>query len=290
MRWDSGTCNAMTRRVAAVAAALLALPVALLGACNASQRAGNESSSPSGSAPPGTERLTSQLRTADGRPVANASLDFANGYATVTVETLTAGILSPGFHGLHIHAVGKCDANSVAPTGGSPGDFLSAGGHLQVSGHTGYPASGDLTSLEVRSDGSAKLVTTTNAFTSADLRGGEGSALIIHQDPDDFGQIPTRYQSNGKPGPDQETLATGDSGKRVACGVIAAPTSTGSSVSTSTSTVTETVSTSTATTTVTSTLPPSSTSVTTPSTGMTTVTTTVISPPLTRNPNAPGNP
>jgi Cu-Zn family superoxide dismutase len=185
--------------------------------------------------------LTIQMRTPDGRPVANASLDFANGYATVTVETVTAGILSPGFHGLHIHSVGKCDADSVAPTGGPPGDFLSAGGHFQAPGHTGHPASGDLTSLEVRSDGSAKLVTTTNAFTAADLRGGQGTALMIHQDPDNFGEIPTRYQINGTPGPDQETLATGDSGKRVACGVIAAPSGAGTSVSTSTSTVTETV-------------------------------------------------
>ena len=55
------------------------------------------------------------------------------------------GKLTPGFHGLHIHSVGKCEANSVAPTGGAPGDFNSAGGHFQVPGHSGHPASGDLT-------------------------------------------------------------------------------------------------------------------------------------------------
>ena len=48
--------------------------------------------------------------------------------------------------------IGKCETNSVAPKGGTPGDFNSAGGHLQAPGHTGHPASGDLTSLEVRPD------------------------------------------------------------------------------------------------------------------------------------------
>ena len=56
---------------------------------------------------------------------------------------------------MHIHSVGKCEANSVAPTGGAPGDFISAGGHFQAPGHSGHPASGDLTSLQVREDGSA---------------------------------------------------------------------------------------------------------------------------------------
>src|SRR5258705_9928055 len=138
--------------------------------------------------------MTTQLKGADGTVVGNATFDFANGYATVTVETVPNHILTPGFHGLHIHSTGKCEANSVAPTGGSTGDFLSAGGHYQAPNHTGNPASGDLTSLEVRPDGTAKLVTTTSSFTAGDLRNSSGTALIIHQDPDNFGNIPSaRY-------------------------------------------------------------------------------------------------
>jgi Cu-Zn family superoxide dismutase len=211
---------------------LLAASVAALSACTSNQPASNQpsTSSTSGTAtsvPPGTQRLSTQLKTADGTPVANATFDFANGYATVTVETVAAHILSPGFHGMHVHSVGKCEANSVAPAGGPPGDFDSAGGHYQVPGHTGHPASGDLTSIEVRGDGGAKLVTTTDSVTAADLLGGEGTALIIHQGPDNFGNIPDRYTSkSGAPGPDQETLATGDAGKRVACGVIGTETAT----------------------------------------------------------------
>lgn len=216
-------------------AVLLAASVVALSACTPNQGPSTQpgttppvwtgSSSPSASPTsqaPGSETLKAQLKAPDGTPVATATFDFAGGYATITVETVGTGQLAPGFHGMHVHAAGKCDANSVAPTGGAPGDFLSAGGHFQGAGHTGHPASGDLTSLELRADGAAKLVTTTDAFTAADLLAGNKTSIIIHEKSDNFGNIPPEKYSqvNGTPGPDQETLATGDAGKRVACGVI----------------------------------------------------------------------
>ena len=207
-----------------ISAAVLVTPLVILTGCSSGNTPSNQTSSSSttsGTAAADSKSLTTQLKTADGTTVANATFDFADGYATVTVETVAGGMLSPGFHGLHIHGIGKCEANSVAPKGGAVGDFNSAGGHLQVPGHTGHPASGDLTSLEVRSDGSAKLLTTTDAFTKADLTGPEGAALMIHAGADNFANIPPRYSENGTPGPDAETMATGDAGKRVACGVIA---------------------------------------------------------------------
>jgi Cu-Zn family superoxide dismutase len=225
------------------AAALFAVPVVALSACAPNEPVATSpgttppvwTGSPSPSASPGAaegghgeapaasgEKLTAQLKLADGTPVATADIEFSDGFATVTVETTTPGKLAPGFHGLHIHAVGKCEANSVAPTGGAPGDFNSAGAHFQKSGHTGHPASGDLASLQVREDGTAKLVTTTDAFTAEDLLGGAKTAIIIHEKADNFANIPPeRYQQvNGAPPPDETTLATGDAGKRVACGVI----------------------------------------------------------------------
>lgn len=168
------------------------------------------------------EMLTADLKTADGTSVATAEFVFSGGFATVTVKTTAPGQLTPGFHGMHIHSVGKCEPASVAPTGGAPGDFNSAGGHFQVGGHSGHPASGDLSSLQVRADGSAMSVTTTDAFTAADLEAGTKTAIIIHEKADNFANIPPeRYQQvNGTPGPDEMTMATGDAGKRVACGVI----------------------------------------------------------------------
>lgn len=122
----------------------------------------------------------------------------------------------PGFHGFHVHQVAKCETNSVAPSGGEPGNFLSAGGHFQAEGHTGHPASGDLTSVQVLEDGTATLVTTTDAFTVDELVANGGTSVMIHAGADNFGNIPTRYA----PAPDQQTLDTGDAGGRVACGVI----------------------------------------------------------------------
>ncbi|MDA4109990.1 superoxide dismutase[Cu-Zn] [Mycolicibacterium holsaticum] len=223
------------------AAALFAVPALALSACASPDQPSDTpgttpsiwTGSPSPTAAPGaqgggegaeggSEKLTADLKSPDGTTVATADFDFANGYATITVQTTGAGNLTPGFHGMHIHSVGKCEANSVAPTGGAPGDFNSAGGHFQVSGHTGHPASGDLASLQVREDGSALLVTTTDTFTAEDLQAGEKTAIIIHEKADNFANIPPeRYQQvNGNPPPDETTLATGDAGKRVACGVI----------------------------------------------------------------------
>lgn len=231
------------RTAAVIASALCAAPsVALLGACSSPQHA---SSSPGTTpavwtgapAPAGTDTpeggpvtapsgpsIVSHLKAPDGIQVAIATFQFNNGYATITVETTGNGPLTPGFHGVHIHKVGKCEPNSVAPTGGAPGDFLSAGGHFQAPGHSAEPASGDLTSLQVRKDGSGMLMTTTDAFTMDDLLSGQKTAIIIHAGADNFANIPPeRYnQSNGTPGPDQMTMSTGDAGKRVACGVIGA--------------------------------------------------------------------
>ena len=173
---------------------------------------------------PVAHSVTTQLKAPDGTQVATAKFDFSNGYATITIATTASGHLTPGFHGVHVHKVGKCEANSTAPTGGAPGDFLSAGGHFQAPGHSAEPASGDLTSLEVRKDGVGMLVTTTAAFNMDDLLSGEKTAIIIHADADNFANIPPdRYkQTNGTPGPDATTMSTGDAGKRVACGVIGA--------------------------------------------------------------------
>lgn len=211
---------------------MLAVAVFGLAACSSSQ----ESSDVEGTTPPvwtgapapagtgaeqghgagsgGAPGATAELKNAAGSSVGTATFTEEGDHLVVAVE---ARGLQPGFHGMHLHQIGKCEANSVAPTGGPAGDFLSAGGHLQVGGSTGHPASGDLTSLQVRSDGSAELTTTTSSVSLADI---EGKALIIHSGADNFGNIPDRYQREGGAGPDATTLATGDAGGRVACGVV----------------------------------------------------------------------
>ncbi|WP_428338592.1 superoxide dismutase family protein [Mycobacterium sp.] len=176
----------------------LAVPLCIvaLTACSPHQEASTSSST---SAPaPGAQTLSAQLHTADGRSVATATFEFANGYTTVTVKTTADNILTPGIHHMHIHGVGKCEPNSLDPMRvGERGDFLSAGMHFQAPGHAGEPMSGDLTSLEVRQNGAAYLVTTTDAFTRDDLLAGSKTAILLH---------------GAEHSPDAE--------KRFACGVI----------------------------------------------------------------------
>lgn len=158
------------------------------------------------------QTLSAQINTVDGKRVADTTIDFTNGYATVTVETVENGILTPGFHAMHIHAVGTCDAN---------GNFASAGEHFQAPGHTGQPASGDLPPLLVRADGAGKLVATSDAFTLEQLKTPQGSSIVLHES-----------------APADGAHTEGDQ-PRIACGVLSPATAT-TSVSTSTSTVTTT--------------------------------------------------
>jgi len=181
------------RKFSGMATLAVALPVIAVSACSSPQHASSQPGTtpavksaapePSGAATspvPGGKSLTASLKAPDGRPVATATFDFTGGYVTVTAKTVGTGILAPGFHGMRVHEIGKCEPDSVAPTGGQPGNFLSAGGHYQAPGHAGKPESGDLTSLEVRQDGSAYLVTTTDAFTKDDLLAGNKTALMLH--------------------------------------------------------------------------------------------------------------
>lgn len=184
--------------------------------------AGCSSDSASGDGADGSsDTLTVPMNDGSGEQVATATFDFDDGYITVRVETTEPGKISPGFHGLHIHSNGVCEPDSVAPSGGDPGDFNSAGGHFQAPGHDSHPFSGDLTSLQVREDGSALLVTTTDTVTREELLADGGTAIMLHAGPDNFGNIPERYrQADGAAGPDEQTLSTGDAGARIACGVI----------------------------------------------------------------------
>jgi len=208
-----GHRNAAAATMSPLAVSFLVGSVALLSACTPNQPPASApgttppvwtgSPAPSGGSgaeghqhAPSQQSMTTHLKAPDGTAVATAKFEFNNGFATITIETTGVGQLAPGFHGVHI----------------------------QVPGHAGEPASGNLTSLQVRKDGTGTLVTTTDAFALEDLLTGEKTAIIIHAGADNFANIPAdRYkQTSGASGPDETTMNTGDSGKRVACGVIGA--------------------------------------------------------------------
>jgi Cu-Zn family superoxide dismutase len=147
---------------------------------------------------------TAALRNAQGDKVGKVWMRESRRSDTVQL-LVTVRDLTPGFHGFHVHTTGRCD----------PPGFTTAGGHLNPSGATHGAHAGDLPSLLVNSDGSGLLATATDRFSLDDLRDSDGSAVMVHSGPDNFANIPPRYGA-----PDQETLNTGDSGTRVACGVV----------------------------------------------------------------------
>jgi len=133
--------------------------------------------------------------------VAKFSEEDGSTFVKVSVNSLPAG-----FHGFHVHAVGQC----AAP-------FLTAGGHFDgAGGRTHGQHAGDLPVLLVNADGTGEARFKTDAFDVAELFDADGSALIVHANPDNYANIPSRYAAT----PDALTLATGDAGGRIACGVI----------------------------------------------------------------------
>jgi Cu-Zn family superoxide dismutase len=156
------------------------------------------------------------------RNVSNAQIGTIVIQATRDGKLIIAGRvtgLTPGFHGFHIHAVGLCNPAATDPTG-APVPFFTAGGHLNPGGAGHGNHAGDLPVLLVARDGTARAVTETTSVTVAQILDADGSAFIVHAGPDNLANIPARYSAAGVPGPDAATLGTGDSGGRVACGVI----------------------------------------------------------------------
>lgn len=125
----------------------------------------------------------------------------------VTANFVITGIPA-GWHGFHIHEVGECDATGAEP-------FSSAGAHYDADGEAHPDHDGDFPNLLVLLDESGEGSLTTDRFTIADLMDADGSAFIVHANPDNHSHIPERYG-----GPDEETLTAGDSGDRIGCGVI----------------------------------------------------------------------
>ncbi|MEU8379883.1 superoxide dismutase family protein [Streptosporangium sp. NPDC048865] len=129
--------------------------------------------------------------------------------------------LRAGYHGFHVHAKGVCDPKAVDPATGSP--FSSAGPHFTIPPVTHSGHSGDLPNLLVAADGTGEATVVTDRFRVGQLFDRDGSSIVIHAMPDNHSNIPERYSHQGPPsgvGPDAETLKAGDSGGRVACGVI----------------------------------------------------------------------
>jgi superoxide dismutase, Cu-Zn family len=147
-----------------------------------------------------------------------SSGDDGNGGAGVTVDANIRGLVpAETFHGMHIHANNNPASGDgcVAPT------FASAGGHLSVHGSVHGKHMGDLPVLLALADGTARYHFVTDRLRLADL---PGAVVIVHALADNYNNVPRGSK------PDQYTANsaaavtltddTGNSGDRIACGVI----------------------------------------------------------------------
>lgn len=145
---------------------------------------------------------TVNLTAPNGASVGTAQLrQSTDGFVTVDVNISS---LTPGAHGIHFHAVGLCEGST---------SFSTAGGHYNPLdrehglSRPGGPHAGDAPNLVAGADGRATASFNTDRVTltpgAATLFDADGSSLVVHAAADD-----------------QVSQPSGNSGGRVACGVV----------------------------------------------------------------------
>ena len=157
------------------------------------------------------DRAQVVLKDVDGQAVAAVTMrELPQG--GVLLEVRTRG-LPPGFHGFHVHTVGKCDPNAIDPATKKKAPFMSAGGHLnpEKENHPGH--AGALPVLLVNGGGEAAMSVVTDRFTIAELLDADGSSMVIHASPDNFANIPERYTASATQAPSAKAASKSSSVK-----------------------------------------------------------------------------
>ena len=132
---------------------------------------------------------------------------------TITVHETKTGVtlavdvtgLTPGEHGLHLHANGSCDAadkDGKKTAGQAAGAHFDPDGTKAHKGPGGGGHKGDLPKLDVPANGHAKVKLPVAGVMLADFA---GRSLMIHAGGDNYSDTP-------KP--------SGGGGDRIVCGVV----------------------------------------------------------------------
>jgi superoxide dismutase, Cu-Zn family len=143
--------------------------------------------------------VTATLRDAAGKDLGTLTLTDS-GESIAFAGRLTG--LPPGEHGIHLHTAGQCDA----PKFESAGDHWNPTNRKHGKDTPGGPHFGDLPNITVGQDGSVSVQATTSGGTLRDANAAldrDGSAVVVHAKRDDY-----------------KTQPSGNSGDRIACGVV----------------------------------------------------------------------
>ncbi len=138
------------------------------------------------------------LRPTAGSSVRGSVAFFEDDQGKVTVTGTVEGLTAGQAHALIVHEFGDCSAP----------DGASAGGHFNPEGNEhGLPAkkarhAGDLGNITADGSGKAEFAVVVDNLTVAKWHGVAGRSVVVHDKADDGGQ------------------PTGNSGSRLACGVI----------------------------------------------------------------------
>ena len=141
---------------------------------------------------------TATIADADGAAKGDATLsETAKG---LRVQARVGG-MAQGVYGIHLHMTGLCEAPK----------FTSAGAHWNPTGKmhglespTGHHL-GDIPNLTVGADGNGAVDYVINGGALTTLLDADGAAVVVHAKADDY-----------------KTDPSGNSGDRIACGVVRA--------------------------------------------------------------------
>ena len=171
-----------------------ALLVAVCAACSSTQMRRNSVSS-----------AVAIIYNLNGAPIGTAQLwQESNGLVNVEIASLA---LPQGAHGIHFHEVGRCDGGATA--------FSTAGAHYNPLGkqhgleNPNGPHAGDAPNLVTPDGGVGKVAFSTGRVTltpgTMTLFDTDGSSIVVHAMADD-----------------QMSQPAGNSGARIACGIVRA--------------------------------------------------------------------